>query len=76
MGEDDHCGTCLYWDHRKEVEVDEHTGYCSILEMMKRDDSVCPEYKMRTTASEQEYYAKLYNDGTDYQTHDLSHIDL
>jgi hypothetical protein len=60
------CGTCLYWDHRIEAEVDAHTGYCTVHEMMKADVSHCPRYTRRTPSSEQEYYNQMYNDGTDY----------
>ena len=65
------CGYCLFWDHRAEAEVDEHTGYCSVHEMMKRDDAWCPEFHRRTPESEQQYYQRLYNDGTDYGGPDI-----
>ncbi len=65
------CGVCLYWDHRIEAEVDEHTGYCTVHEMMKADTSHCPSFKRRTAASEQEYLNRLYNDGTDYGDADI-----
>lgn len=60
------CGVCLYWDHRAEAEVDEHTGYCTVHEMLKADDSYCPNFTRRTASSVQEYYNRLYDDGTDH----------
>jgi hypothetical protein len=75
MGQTDRCGICLYWDHRTEAEVDEHTGYCTVHEMMKRDEQSCDFFNKRTTQSEQQYYQKLYNDGTDYEGSDLDVMD-
>ena len=62
----DRCGICLYWDHRAEAEVDHHTGYCTVHEMMKMDTAHCSSFSRRTADSEQQYYNQLYNDGTDY----------
>ena len=76
MADQERCGLCLYWDHRAETEVDAHTGYCTIHEMMKRDTSVCPQFKRRTPASEREYYSELYNDGTDYGSNGMEPMDL
>ena len=58
------CGDCLYWEHRREAEVDDHTGYCVQWEMFKRDTQTCDRFRRRTASSEKEYYAKLYNDGS------------
>ncbi len=76
MGQTDRCGTCLCWDHRAEAEVDEHSGYCTVHDMMKGDEQLCDFYNRRTTESEQQYYQKLYNDGTDYEGSDLDAMDL
>jgi hypothetical protein len=76
MVHEQRCGLCLYWDHRIEAEVDEHTGYCTVHEMMKRDTAVCPQFERRTAASEKEYYNKLYNDGTEYVSDDMGPMDL
>jgi hypothetical protein len=65
MSSKEQCGVCLYWDHRIEAEVDAHTGYCTVHEMMKADTTVCPEFSRRTEASEQRYLNEMYNDGTD-----------
>jgi hypothetical protein len=65
------CGLCLFWDHRVEAEVDEHTGYCTVHEMMKQDDSVCDQFQRRTPQSEQQYYQQMYNDGTEYSIDEL-----
>jgi hypothetical protein len=65
------CGRCLFWDHRAEAEVDEHTGYCTVHEMMKLDDSVCDQFQRRTPQSEQQYYQEMYNDGSQYEMSDL-----
>ncbi len=72
----DSCGSCLFWDHRVETEVDEHTGYCTIHEMMKRDEQLCEFFERRTVESEQRYYQKMYNDGTEYDDGDMEMIDL
>ncbi len=72
----DSCGSCLFWDHRVEAEVDEHTGYCTIHEMMKGDEQLCEFFERRTVESEQRYYQKMYNDGTDYEDGDMEMIDL
>ena len=66
MAREERCGLCLYWDHRVEAEIDEHTGYCSVHEMMKRDQQTCPKFKRRTKRSEAEYYQELYDDGSNY----------
>ena len=66
MASGERCGNCLYWDHRAEAEVDEHTGYCTVHEMMKRDEQWCDQFKRRTPESEHQYYQSLYDDGTDY----------
>ncbi|UCC93237.1 MAG: hypothetical protein JSW25_00735 [Thermoplasmata archaeon] len=71
MSSRESCRTCLYWDHRIEAEVDTHTGYCTVHEMMKADTSHCPSYARRTAASEQQYYNQMYNDGTDYSDSDV-----
>jgi hypothetical protein len=70
------CGNCLFWDHRAEAEVDEHTGYCTVHEMMKRDEQQCDLFERRTPESENRYYQKLYNDGTDYGDDDGEMVDL
>jgi hypothetical protein len=67
----DRCGVCLYWDHRAEAEVDLHTGYCTVHEMMKADTAICPSFSRRTPASEQKYYNKLYSDGSNYDGDDM-----
>ncbi len=72
MASKERCGICLYWDHRAEAEVDAHTGYCTIHEMMKLDTAHCPRFTLRTPASEQEYYNQMYNDGTDYGDSDVN----
>ena len=64
MAKQDKCGDCLYWEHRAEVELDDHTGYCSQWEMLKRDTQVCPKFRRRTPESEQKYLNQLYNDGS------------
>lgn len=74
MASGERCGVCLYWDHRVEAEVDEHTGYCTVHEMMKADTSLCPSFTRRTAASEQEYFNRLYNDGTDYEDGDIGDL--
>lgn len=66
MTSNERCGKCLYWDHRIEAEVDPHTGYCTIHEMMKVDTSSCPSFSRRTKESEQRYYNQMYNDPADY----------
>jgi hypothetical protein len=71
MGEGKQCGACLFWDHRVEAEVDEHSGYCTVHEMMKLDTSVCDKFHRRTPESEQKYYNEMYNDGMDYESGDL-----
>jgi hypothetical protein len=71
MSSRESCGTCLYWDHRIEAEVDTHTGYCTVHEMMKVDSSHCERFTRRTPDSEQRYYNQMYNDGTDYGDGDL-----
>jgi len=71
MASEERCGICLYWDHRIEAEVDSHTGYCTVHEMMKSDTSHCPRFSRRTHDSEQRYYNQLYNDQTDYGGVDL-----
>ena len=71
MTSEERCGVCLYWDHRIEAEVDAHTGYCTVHEMMKVDTSHCPSFTRRTPASEQRYMNQLYDDGTDYGDMDL-----
>ena len=76
MGGQDRCARCLFWDHRVEAEVDEHTGYCTVHEMMKRDEQICENFERRTAEAEQRYYQKLYNDGTDYGGDDMDMIDL
>jgi hypothetical protein len=72
MAPKERCGLCLYWDHRAEAEVDEHTGYCTVHEMMKRDEQWCDQFQRRTPESEQKYYQAMYNDGTDYSGTDIS----
>ena len=72
MTSKERCGICLYWDHRAEAEVDDHTGYCTIHEMMKVDTAHCPRFTLRTPASEQKYYNQMYNDGTDYGDSDVN----
>ena len=64
MAKQDKCGDCLFWEHRAEVELDDHTGYCSQWEMLKRDTQTCPRFKRRTPESEQKYLNQLYNDGS------------
>ena len=76
MAQGDRCGRCLYWDHRAEAEVDEHTGYCSVHEMMKRDQQWCDAFKRRTPESEAQYYQELYNDGSGYEEDDMDLADL
>jgi hypothetical protein len=76
MTSGDRCGNCLYWDHRAEAEVDEHTGYCTVQEMMKVDTASCPSFNRRTPASEMQYYNQMYNDGTDYDGPDAGPMDL
>ena len=68
---EERCGRCLYWDHRAEAEVDAHTGYCTVHEMMKADSSHCPEFVLRTPTALQRYMDQLYDDGTDYGDLDL-----
>ena len=71
MTSKERCSVCLYWDHRAETEVDAHTGYCTVHEMMKADSAHCPAFARRTPDSEQQYYNQLYNDGTDYGGDDV-----
>ncbi len=66
MARGERCGNCLFWDHRAEAEVDEHTGYCTVHEMMKRDEQVCDQFLRRTAETEKKYYQELYNDGSSY----------
>jgi hypothetical protein len=71
MTSDERCGDCLFWDHRIEAEVDPHTGYCTVHEMMKADTSHCPNFSRRTRESEQRYLNQMYNDPKDYGDIDL-----
>ena len=71
MPSKERCGLCLYWDHRAEAEVDAHTGYCTVHEMMKADSSHCPKFELRTPTALQRYMDQLYNDGTDYGNMDM-----
>jgi hypothetical protein len=71
MAKEERCGLCLYWEHRAEAEVDEHTGYCSVHEMMKQDSSVCPKFKRRTPEAVQKYYDELYGDAMEAREGDL-----
>jgi hypothetical protein len=71
LGSEERCGKCLYWSHRAEAEVDEHTGYCSVHEMLKRDTSWCDQYERRTPEAEQRLMDQLYHDGAEYGAGDL-----
>lgn len=62
MARQERCGDCLYWEHRAEAEVDMHTGYCTVHEMMKRDHQWCEQFKKRTRESEQKYMNQLYGE--------------
>jgi len=76
MTEGERCGDCLYWDHRAEAEVDDNTGYCMVHEMMKVRTSSCPQFKRRTRSAVQEYYNRLYNDGSEYEDIDGGDYDI
>ena len=67
MAKAERCGDCLFWDHRAEAEVDEHTGYCTVHEMMKGDGSWCDQFQRRTPEAVRRYYNDLYSDGSDYE---------
>ncbi len=70
MAKQEKCGDCLFWEHRAEAELDDHTGYCSQWEMLKRDTQWCPKFKRRTPESEQQYFNQLYNDGSQAEGED------